>query len=253
MGAIAEAFAGAAGGIVNSLYSMYRNKVIDAREDNAIRRRAEDLRKAGFNPLLAASGNGAGASQGLSTSFDTSGLSNISQTAYDIKNQRETYKQNQLYTQLMKNQLRQSNFDTSLSELQSYALYGHGFDRGSNFGYFDKRGNFKIPSVSSHLNLYDSDLRDQYFNSQEQALIDSLRNQFKFDFNQSLFNLKTQGYQNGLNIAKDTLEPLLQIGSLLNPIGNFYGNVFGRKNFNQSQFSGTWNSRNENYNYNYKR
>lgn len=247
MGAVAEALAGAAGGIFNSLYSMYRNKQLDAREDNAIRRRAYDLKQAGFNPLLAASGNGAGASQGLTTSFDTSGFQNISQNAYDIRNQREMYKQNQLYTQLMKNQVRQSNFETSLNELQSYALYGHGFDYGSNFGSFDRRGNLTIPSVKSYVNSYDSTFKDQLFNDQEKNLIDTLRNQFKFDFNQSLFNLKTQGYQNGLNIAKETLEPLLQIGGLLNPIGNFIGNVFGRKNFNQSTFSGV--SRNYNYRY----
>ena len=54
-----------ANNIFSTLYNMSLNERLMQRQDNAIQRQTEDLKQAGFNPLLAISnGNLSGASSG---------------------------------------------------------------------------------------------------------------------------------------------------------------------------------------------
>lgn len=235
----------AAGGLsllgsgISSYLNWQRNKTLDEREDTSIQRRMEDLRKSGLNPYLAL-GQGAGASQGIGMNFDTSQAGNFMQTMYETKNNREMYKQNQLYTKLMETQLADAQSDYAIKQEQNRILYGMNFG-GSPFNRYDWLGNFKGYNSSYETH-----------NENYERFRDTLLNNLQSDYKQSLFDLKTQGYRNSLELTKDTLQPLIQLGGLLNPIGNFYTSLMGRKNFNTSQFTGSWQSENRNYNYNYR-
>lgn len=242
MGAIAEAVAGLAGSAFNSIYTIYRNQQLDRREDNAIQRRMADLQAAGLNPLLAANGNGAGASAGLSTNLDTSGLANVSQTLYNIRNRREEYKQNQLYTKLLEQQVADGKLNAILNNLQFNALMGTNFSGGRS-ALYNRFGDLKgLPTYRSNGSGIIDDMNNSPF-------FKTLQNEVNFGLNQTLFNLKTQGYMNGLGLAQDTIAPLLQLGQLFNFAGQGYSNFFGRKNFNSSQYQGTTSNYNHNYNY----
>lgn len=229
---IAEAAAASSGSLFNTVYSIFRNKTLDKREDTAIQRRVTDLKEAGLNPLLAASGNGAGASSGLSTSLDTSGFGNVVQSMFDIKNQRESYKQNQLYTKLMENQLLRSNLENAVFNQELAAttgIYSDGINsnRNSMFKY-GRFGNLQqdrnivtslingkpVQSWKQSYNPYDSIVFD---NAVFNRWRDTIQNNNSLDYRQSLFNLKTQNYNNYLNLVNNTMQPLLDVAGLALP------------------------------------
>ena len=194
----------AAGSIFNYFSNKRRNEQVDNREDTAIQRRVADLKAAGLNPLLAA-GQGAGSSTGLAAQVDTSRAGSYLQSMFDMKNNREMYKQNQLYTKLMEVQLHDALGQSYLQTEMNKVVNGL-YMSGSPFSKFDKFGNFK------HYNYgYDHD-QDTY-----ERFMNTLKNQSQFDMKQSLYNLKTQNYTNYLNLVDSTLQPLLDVAGLAVP------------------------------------
>lgn len=129
MGAIAEAAAGLVGGIFDAgktIYDIWSNQrdfdyqknlqqEIFTREDNAVQRRMEDLKKAGLNPNLAAgSAAGAGAVVGRSNTPGISG--NPVGSALDMAQHVQQLRAQRTENEILKNQKDKSAADAKVAE-----------------------------------------------------------------------------------------------------------------------------------------
>lgn len=246
------------GSAFSSWYNARRNETLDRREDTAIQRRVADLRAAGLNPLLAA-GQGAGASYGSSMNLDTSQAMAVAQTAFDLRMSRESYKQQQLQTQLLENALNRDNMQMDLDKLDY-------------FGLFDKLPTMIKPNFSKlsgnlknmHMTLAPMQTvngvlgyQNPFDNTSAQSYLNTMHNNMSAQYWESLLGSKANqwNYNNYTPALDKTLDIAGQLLPMITGGGNMFSNIYralnGNKNFNfsNSNINGNWNTYNHNYNY----
>lgn len=233
MAAIADLIDGVTKGVTGLFdtgYNVWNDWKTRQREDNAVQRRVADLQKAGINPLYAVD-SAAAASAGNSIHTDTG---NFMQSVYDLKERRESYKQQQLITRMLERQDFQSFLDSEKARLDYYALFGtlpqsvteygrFGDIRSSNYYNSDHSGidvNVAVGSKfpGSHYYVTYNDTLNKY----AEQYVQSLRNNYSSAFNQSLYtlkqsdySLKNQSFENVLHLINSTLAPVLDLADLV--------------------------------------